>query len=153
MSRVFPSGSSFASGSVTKFCTYWLVQHSNIYIIKYSKNYTCCGKLVCYGEQSYLDYVLTQCIVYFERQSSQSMMYSEALLHPEVKPLDEGFCSLLLTLAQCPSIQQSALVTKLSEALFTRRCKLTDAQGYIYSISLRQSKSIRKSFHLMLLFH
>ena len=45
------------------------------------------------------------------------MMYSEALLHPEVKPLDEGFCSLLLTLAQCPSIQQSALVTKLSEAL------------------------------------
>ena len=32
MSRVFPSGSSFASGSVTMFCTYWLVQHSNIYI-------------------------------------------------------------------------------------------------------------------------
>ena len=45
------------------------------------------------------------------------MMYSEALLHPEVIPLDEGFCSLSLTLAQCPSIQQSALVTKLSEAL------------------------------------
>ena len=45
------------------------------------------------------------------------MMYPEALLHPEVKPLDEGFSSLLLTLAQCPSIQQSALVTKLSEAL------------------------------------
>ena len=45
------------------------------------------------------------------------MMYSEALLHPEVKLLDEGLCSLLLTLAQCPSIQQSALVTKLSEAL------------------------------------
>ena len=50
MPRVFPSGSSFASGSVTKFCTYWLVQHSNIYITKYSKDYTCCGKLVCYGE-------------------------------------------------------------------------------------------------------
>ena len=47
----------------------------------------------------------------------KSMMYSEALLHPEVKLLDEGFCSLLLTLAQCPLIQQSALVTKLSEAL------------------------------------
>ena len=45
------------------------------------------------------------------------MMYSEALLHPEVIPLDEGFSSLSLTLAQCPSIQQSALVTKLSEAL------------------------------------
>ena len=29
------------------------------------------------------------------------MMYPEALLHPEVDPLDEGFCSLLLTLAQC----------------------------------------------------
>ena len=45
------------------------------------------------------------------------MMYPEALLHPEVKPLDEGFCLLLLTLAQCPSIQQSALVTTLSDAL------------------------------------
>ena len=45
------------------------------------------------------------------------MMYPEALLHPEVKPLDEGFCLLLLTLAQCPSIQQSALVTKLLEAI------------------------------------
>ena len=45
------------------------------------------------------------------------MMYPEALLHPEVKLLDEGFCILILTLAQCPSIQQSALVTKLSEAL------------------------------------
>ena len=45
------------------------------------------------------------------------MLYPEALLHPEVKPLDEGFCSLLLTLAQCPSIQQSALVTKQSEAI------------------------------------
>ena len=32
MPRVFPSGSWFASGSVTMFCTYWLVQHSNIYI-------------------------------------------------------------------------------------------------------------------------
>ena len=45
------------------------------------------------------------------------MMYPEALLHPEVKLLDEGFCLLLLTLAQCPSIQQSALVTTLSDAL------------------------------------
>ena len=45
------------------------------------------------------------------------MMYPEALLHPEVKPLDEGFCLLSLTLAQCPSIQQSALVTTLSDAL------------------------------------
>ena len=44
-------------------------------------------------------------------------MYPEALLHPEVIPLDEGFSSLSLTLAQCPLIQQSALVTKLSEAL------------------------------------
>ena len=44
-------------------------------------------------------------------------MHPEALLHPEVKLLDEGFCLLLLTLAQCPLIQQSALVTKLSEAL------------------------------------
>ena len=47
----------------------------------------------------------------------KSMMHPEALLHPEVKLLDEGFSSLLLTLAQCPLIQQSALVTKLSEAL------------------------------------
>ena len=44
-------------------------------------------------------------------------MYPEALLHPEVIPLDEGLYSLLLTLAQCPSLQHSALVTKLSEAL------------------------------------
>ena len=47
----------------------------------------------------------------------KSMMHPEALLHPEVNPLDEGFSSLSLTLAQCPSIQQSALVTKLSEAI------------------------------------
>ena len=45
------------------------------------------------------------------------MMYPEALLHPEVILLDEGFSSLSLTLAQCISFQQSALVTKLSEAL------------------------------------
>ena len=44
-------------------------------------------------------------------------MHPEAILDPEVILLDEGFCSLLLTLAQCPSIPQSALVTKLSEAL------------------------------------
>ena len=29
------------------------------YIIKHSKSYICCGKLVCYGKHSYLDYVLT----------------------------------------------------------------------------------------------
>ena len=45
------------------------------------------------------------------------MMYPEALLHPEVISLDEGFSSLSLTLAQRISFQQSALVTKLSEAL------------------------------------
>ena len=45
------------------------------------------------------------------------MMYPEAFLHSEVKLLDEGFCLLILTLAQCHSIQQSALVTKLSDAL------------------------------------
>ena len=45
------------------------------------------------------------------------MMYSEALLHPKVISLDEGSNSLSLTLAQCISFQQSALVTKLSEAL------------------------------------
>ena len=44
-------------------------------------------------------------------------MYPEALLHPEVISLDEGSNSLSLTLAQCISFQQSALVTKLSEAL------------------------------------
>ena len=47
----------------------------------------------------------------------KSKVYPEALLHPEVIPLDEGFSSLSLTLAQCISFQQSALVTKLSEAL------------------------------------
>ena len=45
------------------------------------------------------------------------MKHPEALLHPEVKLLDEGVCPLLLSLAQCSSIQQSVLVTKLSEAL------------------------------------
>ena len=47
----------------------------------------------------------------------KSKVYPEALLHPEVIPLDEGFSSLSLTLAQCISFQQSALVTKLSETL------------------------------------
>ena len=47
----------------------------------------------------------------------KSKVYPEALLHPEVNQLDEGFSSLSLALAQCPSIQQSALVTKLLEAL------------------------------------
>ena len=105
-------------------------------------------------------------------------MYPEALLHPEVILLDEGFCSLLLTLAQCPSIQQSALVTKLSEALsldvvnsltlrlisllsacasqnlsgsyITWRGLFTDAWGDIYLISLRQSKFNRKQLHFLL---
>ena len=44
-------------------------------------------------------------------------MYPEALPHPEVNLLEEGFSSLSLTLAQYISFQQSALVTKLSEAL------------------------------------
>ena len=44
-------------------------------------------------------------------------MYPEALPHPEVLSLDEGSSSPSLTLAQCISFQQSALVTKLSEAL------------------------------------
>ena len=106
------------------------------------------------------------------------MKHPEALQHPEVKLLDEGFCPLLLTLAQCSSIQQSVLVTKLSEALlldvvnlltlgvlpilsicaslsltgsnFTRRGELTDAWGDIYLISLRQSKFNRKQLHYRL---
>ena len=41
----------------------------------------------------------------------------EALLHPEALLLDEGLYSLLLTLAQCPLFQQSALVTKQSEVI------------------------------------
>ena len=40
-----------------------------------------------------------------------------ASLDPEALLLDEGLYSLLLTLAQCPSFQQSALVTKQSEAI------------------------------------
>ena len=47
----------------------------------------------------------------------KSKVYPEVLLHPEVISLDEGSNSLSLTLAQCSSFQQSALVTKLSEAL------------------------------------
>ena len=46
-----------------------------------------------------------------------SSLYPEALLHPEALLLGEGLYSFYLTLAQCPSIQQSALVTKLSEAI------------------------------------
>ena len=103
-------------------------------------------------------------------------VYPEVLLHPEVNQLNEGFSSLSLTLAQCLSIQQSALVTKLSEALsldvvnslmlrvisllsacasqnlsgsyITWRGLFTDAWGDIYLISLRQSKSNRKCYHL-----
>ena len=45
------------------------------------------------------------------------MMYPEALLHPEVKLLDEGLYLLILTFAQCLSIHQAALVTMLSDAL------------------------------------
>ena len=44
-------------------------------------------------------------------------MYPEALPHPEVLSLDEGSSSPSLTLAQCISFQQSALVTEPSEAL------------------------------------
>ena len=105
------------------------------------------------------------------------MMYPEALLHPEVKPLDEGFCLLLLTLAQCPSIQQSALVTTLSDALSLDEVNLLTLRvisilsvcasqnlsgshftwccfywrlGLFYFIRLRQSKSNRKQFHFRL---
>ena len=44
-------------------------------------------------------------------------MHPEAIPHPEALPLNEGLHSLLLTLTQCPSIQQPALVTKQSEAI------------------------------------
>ena len=54
----------------------------------------------------------------------KSRVYPEALLHPEVKPLDEGFSSPVLTLAQCIPFQHSALVTKLSEALLLVVVKL-----------------------------
>ena len=47
----------------------------------------------------------------------KSKVYPEAFLHPEAVSLDEGSSSPSLTLAQCISFQQSALVTKLSEAL------------------------------------
>ena len=47
----------------------------------------------------------------------KSKVYPEALLHPEAISLDEGSSSPSLTLAQCISFQQSALVTELSEAL------------------------------------
>ena len=99
-------------------------------------------------------------------------------LYPEALLLDEGLYSLLLTLAQCPSFQQSALVTKLSEALsldvayvhwrlglsilsvsaslnltgsnFTWRSLCSLTLGVIYSLSQRQSKSNRKQFHFRL---
>ena len=45
MPRVFSSGSSFTSGSVTRFCTYWLVQYSNIYI----RNIHAVGSLFAMG--------------------------------------------------------------------------------------------------------
>ena len=49
--------------------------------------------------------------------SKEALFHPEAFSHPEALPLDEGLYSLLLTLAQCPSIQQPALVTKQSEAI------------------------------------
>ena len=72
------------------------------------------------------------------------MMYSEVLLYPEVKLLDEGFCSLLLTLAQCPSLQQSALVTKLSEALLLDEVNLLTF-GVISILSVCASQSLTGS--------
>ena len=44
-------------------------------------------------------------------------LHPEAISHPEALLLDEGLYLPLLTLAQCPSIQQLALVTKQSEAI------------------------------------
>ena len=46
-----------------------------------------------------------------------ALLLPEAVPHPEALSLDEGLCSHLLTLAQCPSLQQPALVTKQSEAI------------------------------------
>ena len=70
------------------------------------------------------------------------MMYPEALLHPEVKLLDEGFCLLILTLAQCSSIQQSALVTKLSETLSLDEVNLLTLRVIsILSVCASQSSS------------
>ena len=78
------------------------------------------------------------------------MMYPEALLHPEVKLLDEGFCLLILTLR---SVSLNPTVSASHYAIgctFTRRCNFTDAWGSTYSISLRQSKFNRKQFHFRL---
>ena len=72
------------------------------------------------------------------------MMYSEALLHPEVNPLDEGSNSLSLTLAQCISFQQSALVTKLSEALLLDVVNLLTLR-VIYILSVYASLSLTGS--------
>ena len=47
----------------------------------------------------------------------EALLLPEAIPHPEALPLDEGLYLFLLTLAQCPSIQQPALVTKQSEAV------------------------------------
>ena len=71
------------------------------------------------------------------------MMYLEALLHPEVKLLDEGFC--LLTLAQCSSIQQSALVTKLSDALSLDEVNLLTLR-VISILSVCASQSLSGSY-------
>ena len=69
-------------------------------------------------------------------------MYPEALLHPEVKLLDEGLCLLILPLAQCLSIQQSALVTKLSDALSLDEVNLLTLRVIsILSVCASQSSS------------
>ena len=72
-----------------------------------------------------------------------SRMYPEALLHPEVISLDEGFS--LLTLAQCPSIQQSALVTKLSETLSLDEVNLLTLR-VISILSVCASQSLSGSY-------
>ena len=73
------------------------------------------------------------------------MMYPEAFLHPEVKLLDEGLCLLILTLAQCPSIQQSALVTKLSDALSLDEVNLLTLR-VISILSVCASQSLSGSY-------
>ena len=60
-------------------------------------------------------------------------LHQEALLHPEVNPLDEGFKHCYLLSLSVKSIQQPALVTKLSEAL------LLDVA---FSLTLRVTHSI-----------
>ena len=69
----------------------------------------------------------------------------EALLHPEALLLDEGLYSLLFTLAQCPSIQQSALVTTLSDALSLDEVNLLTL-SVISILSVCASQSLSGSY-------